>query len=110
MEGPMVVTTETIPGYRVIEVRGLVVGIHVFPYSPFHNGVKDMSTGKTVPIERLREIVAVARREAIADMMATAQLIGGQAVLGARFDTRSLTATWAEILCYGTAVTIEASR
>lgn len=100
----IIVNTETIPGMRIIQIKGLVQGNTVRAKhvgrdiaASFKNLVGGELTGYT-------ELLVESRREALARMMAQAQQLGANAVLNVRFATSSITAGAAELYCYGTAV------
>ena len=57
--------------------------------------------------DRLAELMQEARDEAVSRMVEEARSMGANAVLNLRFVTTSITAGAAEILAYGSAVTIE---
>ena len=97
----LVVTTESIPGYRVHAVIGQVVGVTARTFNPFIEGVKSLN-GKTNP--QLLRLLSQIRQEAISYMIAAAELRGANAVLAMRFDNRDVTPPWRELCAYGTAV------
>ena len=100
----IVVNTETIPGMKIVQIKGLVQGNTVRAKhvgrdiaASFKNLVGGELTGYT-------ELLVESRREAMARMLAQAQQLGANAVLNVRFATSSITAGAAELYCYGTAV------
>jgi len=97
----LVVTTESIPGYRVHAVIGQVVGVTARTFNPFIEGVKSLN-GKTNP--QLLRLLSQIRQEAISYMMAAAELRGANAILAMRFDNRDVTPPWRELCAYGTSV------
>jgi uncharacterized protein YbjQ (UPF0145 family) len=97
----LVVTTESIPGYQVHAVMGEVVGVTARTFNPYIEGVKNLN-GKTNP--QLLRLLAQIRQEAIAYMVAAAELRGANAILAMRFDNRDVTPPWRELCAYGTAV------
>ena len=103
----IITTTDDIPGYRIVEVYGLVRG----------NTVRAKHIGKDI-LAILRNIVggeiveystmlAEAREEAIDRMVSKAEKMGANAVVGLRFITASIMQAAAELLAYGTAVKVE---
>jgi len=105
----MVVTTETIPGRRIVRSLGLVRG----------NTVRARHVGRDIQA-MLRNIVggevfeytkmlAEAREQAIDRMVEEARELGADAILAVRFITAELMAGAAELMCYGTAVVTEES-
>lgn len=97
----LVVTTESIPGYRVHAVIGQVLGVTARTFNPFIEGVKSLN-GKTNP--QLLRLLSQIRQEAISYMTAAAELRGANAILAMRFDNRDVTPPWREVCAYGTAV------
>ena len=103
----IVVNTEFVPGYRVVELKGLVQGNTV---RAKHIG-RDIAAGlKNIVGGELKgytELLTEARREAVSRMMAQAQQLGANAVLNVRFSTSAVTAGAAELYAYGTAAILE---
>jgi uncharacterized protein YbjQ (UPF0145 family) len=105
-----VTTTFTIDGYRIKDYRGVVRGIVV--RSPtiaqgILGGLKNIIGGR---IGAYADMCEQARQQAYDLLIAHAQQLGANAVVGLRYDasdvgTRTSAAT--EVLCYGTAVVIE---
>ena len=104
----IVVNTETIPGHRILEIKGLVQG----------NTVRAKHVGRDIAaslknlvggeLGGYTELLVESRREALARMLAQAQQLGANAVVNVRFATSSITAGAAELYCYGTAVVAQA--
>ncbi len=101
----LIVTTEGVPGYRVLEVLGQVFGLTARTHNPYEEGVKAL-TGGVNPQMVLRAL-GHWREEAIAEMAKAARRKGANAVLGMRFDNREITSSWAEICAYGTAARVQ---
>jgi len=99
----LVVTTDSIPGYRVHAVIGQVVGVTARTFNPYLEGVKSLG-GKLNP--QLLRLLAQIRQEAVANMIASAERRGANAILAMRFDNRDVTPPWREICAYGTAVLV----
>lgn len=103
----IVVNTETVPGHRIVEVKGLVQG----------NTVRAKHVGKDIAasfknifggeLKGYTELLVEARREAVSRMLAQAQQLGANAVVNIRFATSSITAGAAELYAYGTAVMLQ---
>ncbi|MBI5501267.1 MAG: YbjQ family protein [Deltaproteobacteria bacterium] len=103
----IVVNTETVPGYRVVKVLGLVQGNTVRAKHLGRDigaGLKNLVGGE---IKSYTELLTEARREATERMMAQAQQLGANAILGVRFATSAVMAGAAELYVYGTAVSVE---
>ena len=101
-----VTTTFDIDGYEVAEYKGLVRGIVV--RSPtiaqgILGGLKNIIGGQ---IGAYTEMCEQTREQAYEVMVAHAQQLGANAILGARYDASSVEPRGGavEVLCYGTAV------
>ena len=101
----LIVTTESVPGYRVLEVFGQVFGLTARTHNPYEEGVKALHTGSRNP--QMVRALAHWREEAIMEMAKAARRKGANAVIGMRFDHREITTAWAEICAYGTAALVE---
>jgi len=102
-----VVNTETIPGYRITVVRGLVQGNTV---RAKHFGRDIMAGLKNIVGGELKgytELLTEARREAMERMLAQAQQLGANAIVNVRYSTSAVTQGAAELYAYGTAVVVE---
>ena len=103
----IVVNTETIAGYAIVEVKGICQGNTV---RAKHLG-RDIAAGlKNIVGGELKgytELLTEARREALERMLAQAEQLGANAVVNLRFSTSAVTQGAAEIYAYGTAVTVQ---
>ncbi|MCP5027598.1 MAG: heavy metal-binding domain-containing protein [Actinomycetia bacterium] len=100
----LIVNTETIAGYQIIEVRGLVQGSTV---RAKHIGRDIGASLKGIiggELKAYTEMMSEARTEAVARLDAEAAAIGANAVVNLRFATADVVGAGAEILAYGTAV------
>lgn len=103
----LVVNTETIPGYEVVEVKGLVQGNTV---RAKHAGRDIAASFKNLVGGELKgytELLTESRREALERMLAQAQQLGANAVLNVRFSTSAVTGGAAELYAYGTAAVVQ---
>lgn len=103
----IVATTETIPGRQVKEVLGIVRGNTVRARNAgedFKAVLRNMIGGEVLEYTKL---LAEAREQALDRMMDSARELGADAVIGTHFATSSLMAGAAELMVYGTAVTLE---
>ena len=100
----IIVNTETIPGMRIVEFKGLVQGNTV---RAKHVGRDIAASFKNLVGGELKgytELLVESRREALARMIAQAEELHANAVVNVRFATSSITAGAAELYAYGTAV------
>ncbi len=103
----IVVTTSDLPGYRVARVHGLVRG----------NTIRARNVGKDImavlrnlaggEITEYTKMMGEAREQAIDRMLEEAESLGANAVLAVRFQTSMVQSGAAEMLCYGTAVSVD---
>ena len=103
----IVVNTETIPGMRITQVRGLVQGNTV---RAKHLGRDIAASFKNIVGGELKgytELLTESRREALERMLAQAEELNANAVVNIRFSTSSVTQGAAEMYAYGTAVVVE---
>jgi len=100
----IVVNTETVPGYRIEEVKGLVQGNTIRAKHIGRDigaGLKNLVGGE---LKAYTELLTEARREAMQRMLAQAGQLGANAVVNVRFTTSSVAGGAAELYAYGTAV------
>ncbi len=94
-------------GKKIVKTLGLVRGNTI---RVRHIGRDIMAALKNLVGGEVREytkLMAESREQAIDRMVAEAERIGGNAVIGLRFTTSMLMGGAAELLAYGTAVKIE---
>lgn len=105
---PIVVTTTfEVPGMRTVRALGLVRGIVVRSRSIFGTIGASLQSLAGGNITLWTEMCEHARREAFDTMVANAQALGANAVVGMRFDSTEVAQGTTEVLAYGTAVHIE---
>src|SRR5579871_842221 len=103
----MIVTTEEIAGYRVVEVKGQVFGLVVRSRGLGGNimaGLRSLGGGE---ITEYTEMLEEARRHAIDRLVQNATAMGANAILRMQFDSSEIGQTMSEIVAYGTAVIVE---
>ncbi len=103
----IVVNTETVPGYDVVAVKGIVQGNTVRAKHVGRDiaaGLKNLAGGE---LKGYTELLTESRREAVERMMAQAQQLGANAVLNVRFSTSAVTGGAAELYAYGTAAVVQ---
>jgi uncharacterized protein YbjQ (UPF0145 family) len=103
----IVATSFEISGYRIAKTLGLVRG----------NTIRARHAGKDIlamlrnlaggEVREYTKMLAEAREQAIDRMLEEADALGANAIIGVRFQTSMVMTGAAEMLCYGTAVTIE---
>ncbi|MEM7456565.1 MAG: YbjQ family protein [Planctomycetota bacterium] len=103
----IIVNTENVPGYQIVQVKGIVQGNTV---RAKHAGRDIAASFKNLVGGELKgytELLTESRREAIQRMMAQAQQLGANCVVNVRFTTSAVTAGAAEMYAYGTAVIVQ---
>lgn len=102
----IIVTTETVPGKEIMELKGFVRGSTV---QAKHIG-KDIIAGlKTIvggEISEYSELMEQARQKAIDRMIKDAEQKGANAIVTVRFETSAVMQNASEIIAYGTAVVV----
>ncbi len=103
----IVVTTDEIPGKKIVRVLGLARG----------NTVRARHLGKDIlallrgivggEVHEYTKLLAESREHALDRMAQEARSLGANAVVGTRFITSYVSANMAELLAYGTAVVVE---
>jgi uncharacterized protein YbjQ (UPF0145 family) len=99
-------TTETIPGAEIETVLGVAKGNTVQSRnvgSDIGAGLKNLVGGE---LKGYSKLMTRARDEALERLEADAVEMGADAVVNVRFETSEITQGGAEILAYGTAVTL----
>lgn len=103
----IVTTTSEIPGYRIVHAHGLVRGSTI---RSRHLGRDILAAFRNVAggeISEYTKLMAEVREQAIDRMLEEAESLGANAVVAVRFQTTEVLKGAAEMLCYGTAVTIQ---
>ncbi len=103
----IITTTETIEGKRIVRTLGLARG----------NTIRARHVGRDIlallhnivggEIRDYTKLLAESREQSLDRMVADAQRLGANAVVGVRFATSVLMGGAAELLAYGTAVVVE---
>ena len=107
MNPSMTTTTFTIEGYRVTRSLGVVRGITVRSRSIIGTIGGSLQTIFGGNISLFTELCEKTREEAFEMMLRHAQAMGANAVIGVRYDATELLQGVTEVLCYGTAVTVQ---
>ena len=106
----IVVTSPTVPGKTIIRTIGLVSG----------NTIRARHVGKDVlaalrnlvggEITEYAKLLAESREQAVDRMIAKAEKVEANAIVGMQFSTSVVMGNAAEMMAYGTAVVIEDNR
>jgi uncharacterized protein YbjQ (UPF0145 family) len=102
----LVTTAETIPGYTIVEVLGIVVGITVRSRGLGGNLMAALRSLVGGEIKEFVEMAEQARMQALIRMIDRAKELGANAVVNIRFDSNELNQSMDEIIAYGTAVKV----
>ena len=103
----IVVTTNDLPGYRVVRTIGIVRGITVRSRSivgTIGGALQSLVGGNITLFTSLAE---TARQEALDLMVRHAEEMGANAVIAMRYDGNEIADGITEMLAYGTAVVVE---
>ena len=103
----IVVTTEGVTNYRIIETKGQVFGVVVRSRGLGGNimaGLRSLGGGE---ITEYTQLLEEARRHAVDRMVQNATTMGANAIVRMQFDSSEIGQTMSEIVAYGTAVVIE---
>jgi uncharacterized protein YbjQ (UPF0145 family) len=99
-------TTFELPGYRVERTLGLSWGLIVRSVGLAKGLTGTVRSLKAGEVREFTDVVDQARHTALERLVDHAQQLGGNAVLGVRFDSSDLGNGLAEIVAYGTAATV----
>jgi uncharacterized protein YbjQ (UPF0145 family) len=103
----IIVTTDGVPGKTVKQVLGLVRGNTI---RARHIGQDLKAVFRNIiggEIIEYTKLLSESREQSIDRMVANAEALGANAILGMRFTTSEIMGGAAELLAYGTAVIIE---
>ena len=104
---PMVTTAFTLEGYVVTRNLGVVRGIIVRSRSLFGTIGAGLQTIVGGNISLLTDLCERTRNDAFELMLQHAAATGANAVIGVRYDATELMSGVTEVLCYGTAVSVQ---
>jgi uncharacterized protein YbjQ (UPF0145 family) len=105
-----ITTAVELPGYKVVRSLGVVRGITVRSRSVIGTigaGLQSLIGGN---ITIWSELCEHTRQEAFDLLAQHAEQMGANAVIAMRYDANEIAQGVAEVLAYGTAVTVEAAR
>lgn len=102
-----IVTTESLPGYRILKVCGVATGSTVRT----RDFTKDMASAfKTIiggELTHYTSLLQESRQEALDRMRESASKMDANAIICARLVTSNIAPTASEVMAYGTAVVVE---
>ena len=107
MNSSKTTTAFDLHGHRVLRGLGVVRGITVRSRSIFGTIGGALQTLAGGNITLFTELCEKTRNEAFAMMLEHARKLGGNAVVGVRYDATEVMDGVTEVLCYGTAVVVE---
>ena len=110
MDHAMTTTTFELDGYKVTKTLGVVRGIIVRSRSVFGSVGAALQTIVGGNITLFSSLCEKTRADAFNLMLAHAEEIGANAVIGVRYDATEIMSGVTEVLCYGTAVMVERAR
>src|SRR3954447_10471639 len=99
----LVVTTENVAHYRVVEIKGECFGVVVRSRGLGGNIVAGLRSIVGGEIHEYTQLLEDARRHAVHRLVRTAAAMGANAVVTMRFDSAEISQTMSEIVAYGTA-------
>jgi uncharacterized protein YbjQ (UPF0145 family) len=103
----MTTSTFDLPGFRVVRTLGIVRGIVVRSRSVFGTIGASLQTMVGGDITLFTNLCEKAREDAFERMLEHAGELGANAVIGVRYDATEVMQGVTEVLCYGTAATVE---
>lgn len=106
MDEIMVVTTNDLPGYEVVEVYGEVFGLIVRSRNVFSNFGAGLRTIVGGEVGGYTKMLSDSRNQAMDRLRQAAAAKGANAVLMMRFDSSDIGQVMNEVAAYGTAVKV----
>lgn len=107
---PLTTTAFELPGYRIAKSHGVVRGIIVRSRSIVGNFGASIQAIFGGNITLYTTLCERARGDAYDQMLTHAGELGANAVIGVRYDATEISPGITEVLCYGTAVYVEAAK
>ena len=107
IDGVTVVSSNWIPGHKIVRTVGFVYGITVRSRGLGRNitaGLRSLAGGE---IQEYVQMMEQSRDEALNRMAQHAKQLGANAVISTGFDSNEISQYMQEILAYGTAVLID---
>lgn len=103
----LLVTTNDVPGYRIVEVFGEVMGLTVRARNAFSNMGANFRTMFGGEAKGYTKLLSDSRTEALNRLKAEAAALGANAVVAMRYDSGEVADLMNEVAAYGTAVKVE---
>ena len=102
----MTTTGFDLPGFRIVSSLGVVRGVVVRSRSVFGTIGAGFQTLFGGNISLFTELAERTRQQAFDTMLLQADVAGGNAVIGIRYDATEVMQGVTEVICYGTAVEV----
>jgi uncharacterized protein YbjQ (UPF0145 family) len=103
----IIVTTNDLPGFRILAVHGEVMGLTVRSRDAATSWVAGWRAIGGGEIPEFTQMLIESRMQVMGRMVEEAQRRGANAIVAMRFDANEIAQAWTEICSYGTAVTVE---
>lgn len=103
----LLATTETIPGHRIVEHKGIARGTAIRTRHALHDFVEFLRNLVGAELDHYVKMLAEAREQALDRLRDDARRMGADAIVGVRFEMSRIASGAAEIFVYGTAVRLE---
>ena len=110
MDHHLTTTAFTLDGYKITKTLGVVRGIIVRSRSIFGTIGGSLQTLVGGNITLFTELCEKTRQDAFEQMVVHAEALGANAVVGVRYDATEVMGGVTEVLCYGTAVTVQPEK
>ncbi len=107
IEPSMMTTAFELPGYKIVKNIGMVRGVVVRSRSIFGSIGGGLQTLVGGDISLFTSLAEKTRKDAYDRMAEQAAEMGGNAVIGVRYDANEMGSVATEVLAYGTAVVVE---
>ena len=102
----LIASTEAIQGQEIARTLGLVRGSAIRSRNVFQDFSEWVRNLVGSELQHYTKMMAEAREQALDRMIDQARMLGADAVVGVRIATSSITRGAAELVAYGTAVTL----
>ncbi len=103
----LIVTSNDIPGYRIVAVLGEVMGMTVRSANIGANFVAGLRSIGGGEVNEYTRLVYESRQQVMERMWGDAVARGANGIVAMRFDTGEIGQAFSEVCAYGTAVVVE---